>query len=502
MASISGKSCETRDKIKRVQESLDQEIERVKELKNLLSISEAKVTQLKAELAEYKETIAPTDINRCPPEILSIIFKLSVAEDGNIHHIGRLLFVCRRWHALVMNDSQMWNYIRICVPEKWDMESWSRSTRLYIDSCVERSHVTSLSIELDFRALRTTEQQIMEMMRYGFLQLSASKVDHDLIYDWLEGLNYDRLEDHHEMMAPCLPGHAVDLIDGLVGIGGEAVLRWESFTLLFPSSDVLATMIWQRVAPNVSNLSRIHLIGVDWADLYWGYYDMEEGATILSLPQVKDLRMKELTRCERFISFDPSSIQRLAVELAFEEEFFSQLARFSQLRILTLETPGIPEDTEIDDIVTNRISIPTLEELVLIGEFHYLFTVKFDLPNLKRIRMESHVPVFTQPVIPTIQPLEVHWAAYSNMFFRDYIPETADRDIRGFFLSYKSSDRFSVASLLKDNTLKVLKELSTEGVLPPRWRTVSFHDVYGGIETMQIDNIVGSDQDVDMLTCS
>jgi hypothetical protein len=180
MAAVSGNNHEIRNKIKQVQELLDQEIERVNDLKKLLSIAEEKVTRLTGELDEYHARITPTPINSCPAEILSMIFRLSITEDYDSRHMGRLLLVYKRWYTLVVNDPQMWNTVNISTPTRWDMRSWSDSTRLYVKSCIERNRATSLSINLNFILLQTTKQQLVERLRYGFFN------SHHVLQQWMK----------------------------------------------------------------------------------------------------------------------------------------------------------------------------------------------------------------------------------------------------------------------------------------------------------------------------
>jgi hypothetical protein len=491
MAAIPGNNHEIRHKIKQVQELLDQEIERVNDLKNLLSIAEEKVTQLKRELDEYHARIAPTPINGCPLEILSMIFRLSIPECDTIRHMGHLLLVCKRWYTLVVKDPQMWNTIIFSTPMQWDMRSWSDSTRLYVESCVERSRATSLNINLNFFLLQTTKEQLIERLHYGFFQLpfcTPTEGEGDLVEDWLGNLDYEGLEDDVDTTFNCLPNHAIELIEKLAGVDEAIVERWESFTLWFPPGNHLFSAIWEQLAPKTINLSRLHLIGLCWDDLCDSYAEDDDAIPILNLPQVKDLMIRTLYGWDRFLSFDPSSLHKLSVNTSFEEEFFLEIGRFDQLRTLTL-SPG--NYLLMAKGCPHRIYLPVLQELVLLGYFINLDAVKFDLPRLKRLVIEWGITLSSvQYTMPMVQPSEVHWALVNERYADEDPAKAADTVIRSFLLHYTSSDCFSVTSLLKGNALKVLKVLSTEGVLPTKWRTVSFHDKCGSVERIQIDNIV------------
>jgi len=144
----------------------------------------------------------------------------------------------------------------------------------------------------------------------------------------------------------------------------------------------------------------------------------------------------------------------------------------------------------IDRDLANRIYLPMLQELVLVGFFTNLDAVKLDLPSLRRLVVEWRAVPSHIVVVPMVQPSEVHWVPDDKPYFRKDILRVADTVIRSFLLHYANSDCFSVPSFLKDNVLQVLKVLSTDGVLPPKWRAVSFHDTSGSIERTRIDNIV------------
>jgi len=90
----------------------------------------------------------------------------------------------------------MWNTIEFSAPAQWDMLSWSNSTCLYVESCVERSRAMGLNIDLNFLSLQTTEEQLVERLHYGFFYLPSSsqtEVSSDLIREWLGVLDYGDL---------------------------------------------------------------------------------------------------------------------------------------------------------------------------------------------------------------------------------------------------------------------------------------------------------------------
>jgi hypothetical protein len=229
----------TSDRIKQVQKRLDEEFERITELKSLLTAAEKQVERLQGELAEYQAADTPSPINDCPPEILSMIFKLSIV--GSPEYAAQLLLVCQEGYNLIINDLQMWKTISIYVPdEEWDILSWAESTRDFVTTCLERSGSARLNIELDFTCLQTTKKQFIDRMHEGFWGIpssSRSDVDHDFISAYLGMLDYDPLIEGLDASFDCMPDHALDLIDDLVGSEGEVMERWDSFIISFPALD-------------------------------------------------------------------------------------------------------------------------------------------------------------------------------------------------------------------------------------------------------------------------
>lgn len=469
MASIGQTSS---NKVKHIQSLLEREIERVNELKRLLATAEQEVERLKRELAECQQATSSAVISNCPSEILSMIFELSISDGRDVVQIGRLLLVCKHWHAVVINDPYIWNRIHISVPVQWDIRSWSRSTESYIKCCIERSRNSRLHINLNFSGLYTIRQQIAERVQYGFLNLSPiAQSGVSLISEWLEDLDYEPLEGNIGTDMECLPHHAIDLI-GHLSTRLEVVRRWESLVIHAPSDVDLLKDIWELVSPGGVNLSQIHLNGWNWQDLPERYCELEEDTPLLTIPHVKDLKIESLTSCYYLLSFDPSSLRKLCVCLESHEEFFVQMARFEQLTTLILITE--PWHAPVDPNLSPRISLRKLQELVVTvkRDVKDLESVRFDSPNLNRLVIET---LIVEPLATRlrVQPREVRWVP-------DYphseILSVAHTVIRDFLLHYSDSETLSIPAFLKEIALETLKELVADQLLPPKWKTILLHE--------------------------
>jgi F-box-like len=483
---------ETSDRIKQVQKLLDEEFERIKELKGLLTAAEKKVEGLQGELAKHQAANTPCPINDCPPEILSMIFKLSIV--GSPEYAAQLLLVCKEWYNLVINDPQMWNTISIYVPdEEWDILSWAETTSSFVTHCLERSGSARLNIELDFTCLQTTKKQLIDRMHEGFWCIpsssSGSDVDHDFISAYLGTLDYDHLIGNLDASYDCIPDHALDLIDELVGPEGEVIERWDSLIILFPTldHDVLTPMIWEKLVYPAPNLSCLHLIQFKPQSLYTG--PLAEPLLVWQVPRIKQLKIKGLNDLGQCLSFDHASVESLSVEMTLGNDFSSQLGQFATLKSLTLSPDyGMVETTSHD--APCSISLPRLQELVLDGVFDDLGGVEFNLPSLQRLVLKWGFGTSIPHNVRTVQPSQVQWAPDGFAYFRERTIEIAPAAMRGFLLHYTNSENLSVPVLVKGILLDLLKELSADGVLPPSWRTVSFHDTMVNLETFSIDQIV------------
>ena len=165
-----------------------------------------------------------------------MIFKLLAIEyeDINVDSLA-----CRQWHGLVVNDPQLWSTIKIKLPEnEWDMKSWSRSSRLYIRKCLERSHSSRLKVELDFSRAMMIGQRLIEMLASGFQQYTLSDTDRDLVLTWLSNRDITDLVYGLNIVSDWNPGDLLDLVVELIGPEGQFTMRWDSLNIRFPENDL------------------------------------------------------------------------------------------------------------------------------------------------------------------------------------------------------------------------------------------------------------------------
>lgn len=464
------------EQINRIKISLEQETHWLKQLKNLVANSERTVKRLKKNLASCEAAVAivpPAFINKCPPEILSMIFKFSIV--GNPQNIQRLLLVCKRWHNFILQDPQMWNTIHIRVPnDEWDVESWALSTSSFVKCCLERSRSTLLDLELDFTYMRTSRQQLIDRLdaTCGF-----ETDDDGVLRDWLASLDYDDLLDHDDLIGSCGPEHAVDLIDELIGPAGEIMERWGSLKILFPTyfeNETLLLGIWSKLIYPAANLSSIYLEELDHLD----DADPDEGTFLVPyFPKITCLTISDLRNWDTRLSFIPASLQRLSAETNLEPAFLRQLARFNQLTCLTLR--GIYR-SRVDDgnhSTPHSISLPLLQELVFVGHFKGLETIQFNLPKLETLTLQWGYSPLTQP---NVRPSRVRWEPSELIFPR--APDVKSY-MRILLLHYTDSEDVCVPLSIKGIILDLLKELENEGTLPKTWRILSFHD--DGLEIVE-----------------
>ena len=480
MAKIARTDADLESKIKETKRWLKKQKKQINDLKGLLKIAKQDFSRLKDELATYKAARAPSPINACPPEILSMIFKLSVTETPE--RVNCLLLVCRRWHNLVINDPQMWNVISIQVPRgEWDISSWAQSTRSFLATCLKRSRSAGLHVKFDFAFLQTAQEQIVLQFAKAFSSILSSR-DRNILENWLYGLEYDDLLEHLDASINCQPTNAVSLIHLLTDPCDGVLGRWESLTIQGPvlnDDSMLAWLIWGSITRGSLNLSSLEVMNLDLRALEEAYGDLP--IPTLHLPCLETLKIDILSGLNRYISLDPLTMQVLVARISFGTDCLLQLAWLSQLTHLTIMACHLSEP--IDFSTSKRISLPLLQELTLEWIPLFLDTVEFDLRSLRSLNL--HWSGETTPAhVRTVQPSRVCWEAGPIRMSVKALKTT----LQGFLLHYTNSEELVVPLPAKKVLIKLLKRLSVKGKLPSKWRFVSFQ--WDSLETLSIDDIV------------
>ena len=132
---------------------------RVVDLEQQLVDAQQTCIDLEKEVQEYLLPTCTSSkpinyINRCPPEILLIIFTFTLK--GDYHPlIRRLLLVCKSWYSLIMNTPILWSRVHAILDTT---RVWSKlSLRPYIEACFTRSRDLKLDLYISCARLLEAE---------------------------------------------------------------------------------------------------------------------------------------------------------------------------------------------------------------------------------------------------------------------------------------------------------------------------------------------------------
>lgn len=478
---ISGDIIETKQKLAR-------HLARLEELKQLVLATEQEVKRLKDKLIQY-ESVKPLSagpIEKCPQELLSIIFKYFILDRPS--HVRRLLPVCRRWYDLIIQDPQMWNTIRIVVPyHEWDVESRTQSIKPLIRSCLERSRSALLHVDLNLTHLDVPRDLIVERLYQGFWKASedAGPESTDLLFDWLDDLDYEDLLNNDNFIAECIPDHVFDLIDLISGQNGENMERWQTLKIAFPMHPELAPLLWPKLLHPTLSLSDIQFTNLEHLR------DLDANDPLPFFESTKCARVSDCGDWHMLSRMFPTSLRELNAEISSELAFFGGLASFINLTKLCIETVYIPSLRPGEDAGDCAIFLPVLQEFQLIGEFSSVIErVGFHFPILKDLILEWGAHVQAKPWLPAVQPKRLRWDVNPIRF--EVIKKVTEGVLRDLLLRYTTTKELRVPAFMRAVLLGLLVELSSDDTLPGIWEVVSFHSASGILEVLQVKDIIGS----------
>ena len=130
-----------------------------------------------------------------PYEILGAIF--SYISYGHILRLRHLLFICRSWNLVILQDAELWSSIRIDseLHRYFDASRKFHKAQAanFIALCISRSRSHLLNIILDFSSVDTGSRIVKEDIRFNLIPLLGILVGH---LDQ-HALRWHSLECHH-----------------------------------------------------------------------------------------------------------------------------------------------------------------------------------------------------------------------------------------------------------------------------------------------------------------
>ena len=222
-----------------------------------------------------------------------------------------------------------------------------------------------------------------------------------------------------------------------------------------------------------------------------------------NLLNIKALDALGIADWPRLLSLNPVSLQRFSIDICFNEDIFSELARFRQLVAFTMNVCVVEDSVLSSEEYT--AFFPLLEEFTLMGDIRHLRQLKCKFPNLKRLALcctaDEITNIHAQSSWLQIYPSEVHWELsflmdgdkYGGDQDDDWEVSAVQGDLRFFLLQFTSAEHLSVPLQAKDTLIDLLEKLSNDGSLPYNWKSVSFHNSEGeNNETVSVETIAGT----------
>jgi len=331
----------------------------------------------------------PTDIktapiNRCPDEIICMIFENCVLIPYQHLYIRRLLLVCRRWYTLVTNTAKLWARIGISSP--WDLfDIGSRKSLFsYIFACLARSKDLLITVDLDLESLLCGDYIAKGLSEY--VKTIVDEVYHRPIIEVIEEIEWD------ECTSTRFEVEVERVIEQLVGVDGEHIKRWGTLTLWLPEW-MEGLRYWKMLARGFKTVQKIAI--------YNSPLGLDNDSIIPDLTTVKYFKLTPIIVTSLMdFGLSPSALEHLHIGAASSGIAMRELSCFQRLHTL-----------ELDCFSSNRgesfnIYLLDLKNLVLRGEFGILAHLTLDFPSLDLLTI--HVEGYGQQ-LPTISPRHIRW---------------------------------------------------------------------------------------------
>jgi len=284
-----------------------------------------------------------------PYENLSAIF--SYISHAHVLHLRHLLFVCRSWSLVVLQEAELWSSIRIDreLHQYFGASTLGREFKgahaaNFISLCISRSKSHPLSVILDFTA---------------FMNLSRTRGD---------SINMD--------LSP--------LLKTLVGPLGQHALRWHSFEWHSSTNVDRASEIISILPHRLPQLKYTRLYEIQWLQ-----------QNNLIFPHCPSLESVELHEHQEygvhlFDERNSSIVKELLIESrwAWHLEDLHYIASFKNILRLTLFSSH--EGAHFEPEAPEEIHLPQLKDLRLKGFIHLKLIRLLSAPSLNKIEFDHY----------------------------------------------------------------------------------------------------------------
>lgn len=418
----------------------------ISELEEDLHKARKQRAKLQVQLALFQAT-EYNYFNSLPDKILHHIFSYSIHDDHI--SIGRLLFVCKRWKRMILDDYHLWSRIQISIPHLSDAY-WART--LYATACMERSQDLLLDVEINF-SQPISDREGMKRDIIDQVKRSVPSEFYGNVDRWGELLECpfipeSRMTYHHQ---------AVSLVDHLVGSTGENIRRWKTLRLSLPQDDAeFCADVWISLYRSTPNLLKLSL------DCCREMSARLEDKTSRGLPDLTALQHFTLHGGMTISQFGvwKNSVSYLDIEVDNSTHAMSEIAYFPQLHTLRLHGLSCADaGISLDHI----IPLPHLKKLSLSGHYDSLADLNLDFPRLEDLYIRTdHIPV-SEP--PHVKPIRLHWTTKSstNTIWSD---ASLQRAFRSLLRPFETIQSVTVPLISKQSVRSAAADMRRKGVLP------------------------------------
>ena len=278
-----------------------------------------------------------------PYEILSAIF--SYISNSHILHLGHLVFVCRSWSSVILQEAGLWSSIRI-DHKLYQYFGEARSGRVFsyaraadfVSLCVSRSRSHPLSIILDFSPFRNWSHWAKQTITRKLLPLLST----------------------------------------LVGRNNEHALRWHALEW---NSLVHVSKIISILPPRLPHLKYLRFYSLHW--------DPGNEPIFPRCPNLEVVELREpLKYAGQFFGECDSPIIK---ELLIESWSFEDLRYIAGFRnVLRLTLCSSLKDVHFKIKAPEKIHLPQLKDLRLKGYVHRDIVGLLSAPSLNKVEFDHY----------------------------------------------------------------------------------------------------------------
>lgn len=358
--------------------------------------------------ATYERKSVKCPISRCPNEVLYLIFREYLIPRHR--NIGKLLFVCKRWNAVVLSSPGLWARIHVPFALNFFQDPQQGSEISFISACILRSHNLLLDVELKLWDLPHHSGYIANRLEnYAMEVVMLGDDDEDSITDQIGCTNWNYYAWNYEDTLK-------KFMESIFGINGIHITRWAALNIDMPWEVEAAKRIWRSISVSLPNLKKLIISGLN-KEIY-----QSSTFNTLKLPALESITITSTTISGPIplTLFQVPTNSLTYLSLGIDKKLqniggISLLTSLQTLELLGTATIYGNDDTWLPPAHSTwpvyTIHLPQLIELTLGGPYEGLKAVRFDLPLLDKLTIRS---CDTFEELPTLSPQQVHWYIKGN----------------------------------------------------------------------------------------